>query len=449
MKPRGPGIRFGRASLAQSPREGHIQPHATVITSNLSQALRYPALHRAQWQSRDSLDAIQWRRFQKILRIAYAESPFYRETFDGAGITPDVIRSRKDLEQIPITTREDLRNPERLVCTGRSVEELHCSLTTGSTGRRTRSYFDDRAWFLAKHLLKLRARLTTGVSPTDRIALLQESEAADQGPGLRERLFRLKSFSIDQSVTALLDELRAFKPTVLYGFPSHLQRLANEVEGHLRISRVYTSGEFLVGTTRKLLEAAFDAPVLDVYGCTEVKEIAWQCLEQDGYHINSDWLLVEVPTHDPKRSSEGPILVTALYNQAMPLIRYEVGDTGTLLHEPCNCGRGLPLMRPTGGRTVDYFEIPDGSTVSPYAMTYSMEQVKGVRQFKIVQTSTDRVTVNAVTESGREQTIATEIRSNLGKLLPGVAIEVQVVEGIEPDSHGKFRVVHSHVNQAE
>jgi len=420
-----------------------------VITESLASAFRYPSLHRAQWKSRQSLEAIQWRRFKAILQFAYANSPFYRQRFDEAGIRPEDVKDRTDIGRIPVTTREDLRHSETLLCNGYRVEDLHCSLTTGSTGRRTRTYFDNRAWILAKVLLKMRARLTTGVSPTDRIALLQESDTAKKGSTLRERIFRLRPFSIDQSTSTLLEHLREFRPTVLYGFPSHLQRLADEVDGDFPISRVYTSGELLVGETRKCIEAAFEAPVLDVYGCTEVKEISWQCNERGGYHINSDWLLVEALTEDSTDGPDGPILVTALYNHAMPIIRYQVGDTGALLQEDCPCGRGLPLMQPTGGRTVNYFEIPDGSSVSPYAMTYAMEQVRGLRQFQIIQMATNRVRVRAVEESDREQEISGEIRSQLGEVLPGVEIEVQKVEHIEPDRTGKFRIVFSQVGEAE
>ena len=106
-------------------------------------------------------------------------------------------------------------------------------------------------------------------------------------------------------------------------------------------------------------------------------------------------------------------------------------------------------MQPTGGRTVNYFEIPDGSSVSPYAMTYAMEQVRGLRQFQIIQMATDRVRVKAVAEPDREQEISGEIQSQLGEVLPGVEIEVQKVERIEPDRAGKFRIVFSQVGDAE
>ena len=67
--------------------------------------------------------------------------------------------------------------------------------------------------------------------------------------------------------------------------------------------------------------------------------------------------------------------MTSLANRAMPLIRYEIGDTGELLAERCPCGRGLPLMRPTWGRSADYLALVDGTVITPYDMTCAIEHL--------------------------------------------------------------------------
>ena len=92
----------------------------------------------------------------------------------------------------------------------------------------------------------------------------------------------------------------------------------------MRPRLIFTSGELLDPATRRAIEDGFGAPVFDIYGCTELKEIAWECPAHAGLHLNADWILLEV---DPPGSA-GKILVTPLYSRAMPLLRYEVGDTG-------------------------------------------------------------------------------------------------------------------------
>ena len=71
---------------------------------------------------------------------------------------------------------------------------------------------------------------------------------------------------------------------MLYGFPGHLLRLAGTAAGRLRPRLIFTSGELLDAVTRRGIEAGFGAPVFDVYGCTEIKEIAWECPTHEGYH---------------------------------------------------------------------------------------------------------------------------------------------------------------------
>jgi len=407
--------------------------------------LRYTSLHRTQWRSRQSIERLQWQRFKRLLEIAYRQTAFYGKRFREAGITPDDIRDRSDLSRIPITTRDDLRHPDELIIRGASKEQMHFSMTTGSTGVKTRMYFDRRSWVLGKILLKIRARIACGVRVSDRVALLQLDEAVRKNTSIRKTLLRQCSFTVNQSMSSLIEQLNIYRPTVLYGAPSYLDRLARESGGLPGISRVFTSAEQLTVETRQRIQAAFGAPVFDIYGSTEVKEIAWQCDRRGGYHINSDWVLVEVLESTVGELGRGPIIVTSLYNLGLPIIRYETGDTGQLLNEKCPCGRGFPLMSPTFGRIVDHFVLPSGDIVSPWEIIIPLEHVEGLKQFQVVQEALNRVVVNAVPDAGSEEAVEASILANLPAILPDVEIQVQWHADIEPESTGKYRIVLSRV----
>ncbi len=406
--------------------------------------IRYWRMHRDPWLPADVLRRRQWARLQSILRHAFETSPFYRRRFGEAGITPDDVTSFADLRRLPVTTREDLRDPDEILSSSYERSTLKRSRTSGSTGRVTTTYFDRRAWWTAKISLKIRARLACGVRPWDRVALFQESDGVDGA--LRSWILRRKSFPIFDPLSSVVDEVRAYSPTALYGFPSYLARLGAVATGVVRPRVIFTSGEMLDNETRRKIETAFRAPVLDVYGSTELKEIAWECPAREGYHINSDWILVEVLDDRPGSGRrDGPLLVTSLYNYGMPLIRYQLGDTGYLIETPCSCGRGLPLMAPCLGRSVDYFVLPGGATVSPYRMTCAVENVNGLRQYQIIQEAIDRVVVKVVPVDGPAPVVEGQIREVLGPLLEGVQTSVRFVEKIEPEPSGKHRIVISRV----
>jgi phenylacetate-CoA ligase len=122
--------------------------------------------------------------------------------------------------------------------------------------------------------------------------------------------------------------------------------------GGIRPKGIISSAEVLTPENRELIETTFGCRVFDRYGCREVSVIASECGEHQGLHINADNLLVETVTDQgPVRGEDGEVLITDLRNFAMPLIRYRIKDVGRLLPQACGCGRGLPLMRISGGRT--------------------------------------------------------------------------------------------------
>jgi phenylacetate-CoA ligase len=399
------------------------------------------ALHRDQWRSRDEIARLQWRRLQDLLAHAEISSPFWRERFAALGTSAAEIRTPADLACLPPTTRADLRRPERLLAEEFARCRLKTAMTLGSTGSRTTSYFDRDAWLVGKHLLKLRARLACGMRPTDRVALFQEAD-----PDRRPQRFaaRARSFSIHVPPEHIVTDVAAFAPDVLYGFPGHMLRLGFAAGGRLRPRLVFTSGELLDTATRRRIEAAFACRVFDVYGSTETKEIAWECPAGAGYHLNADWLLVETePSGDGYGPATSRILVTSLYNRAMPLIRYELGDTGELLDASCPCGRGLPLMRPTWGRSVDYFILADGVPITPYDLTCAIEHLPGMTRYQIVQRARDRVEVLVQPGPGFEPSTALAIQAALRPVLRGLSPEIRVVEQLEHERSGKFRIVRS------
>jgi phenylacetate-CoA ligase len=400
---------------------------------------RWYRVQREQWLRPAELEHLQWSRFMRVLRHAAAHSPFYRRKFRSVGLTPEDIRDPADLALIPVTSREELRSSEDFIVDGCRKESLYHSFSSGSTGQSVKTYFGPDAWLLGRFLLKLRARIACGVRPWDRLALFQAG--ALENSRLRRYLLRQASFSIHEPLEDVVRRLRRMAPTVLYGFPNHFRRLAELPRAGILPKRIFTSGEMMTAETRRAIEAHFDAPVYDVYGCTELKEIAWECPERRGHHINSDWLLVESLPATARGDPEGMMVITSLYNYAMPLIRYRLGDTGRLLNGLCACGRGLPLMDPRFGRSMDYFCLADGRLVSPYALSSELERLHTVRQFQIVQSAYDRVVVNVVPDQGFGAQARDAIRAALGALLPGVVLDIREVDSIPRETSGKYRKV--------
>ena len=104
-----------------------------------------------------------------------------------------------------------------------------------------------------------------------------------------------------------------------------------------------------------------------------------------------------------------------------------------------------PLMSPDTGRAVDYVVLRDGREVSPYTVMTPVEALTGVAQFEILQEAIDRVLVRIVPSPSWEEMTRDLIHKSMNEILPGVRIEVDLVELIDQQSTVKYRIVQSRV----
>ena len=85
------------------------------------------------------------------------------------------------------------------------------------------------------------------------------------------------------------------------------------------------------------------------------------------------------------------MICTGLFNFAMPLIRYKVGDVAIPLDEKCSCGRMLPLVKSIEGRIDDMILTPEGRFISPASMSLAFEFAKNIKEAQIVQNAKEKI----------------------------------------------------------
>ena len=204
----------------------------------------------------------------------------------------------------------------------------------------------------------------------------------------------MRSFSILQPTSALVDELNAFAPTVLATYPTVAALLADEASCgalHFAPKEVWTGGETLSAAVRQRLELAFGCAVRNNYGASEFMSIAWEC-GQRRLHVNADWVILEPVDERGRPTPVGELsyatLLTNLANHVQPLIRYDLGDQVRLCHEPCDCGSPLPVIE-VQGRSDDALVMAGRYgrpvTLLPLALTTVLEDQAGVFDFHLRQ----------------------------------------------------------------
>ncbi len=410
------------------------------------------------YQSIDFLGHLQWEKLQSVLHYSYDQVPFYRNRFDCAGIKPSDIRSPSDMLRIPVLTKKELRSAgyDILSKSHNNPAKLKTSTSSGSTGQPTNSYFSLHDWFMLKFILKYRSKRICGFYPVIHKVVLVN--ANPEGVVLREnkklinKLLRKRSVSINQKIEDHLAVYREFKPDVLYGTVSYFKELKSfllkDQIQWLKPKMIFTSGEIYHPQTRMEIESVFNCPVYDIYGSTEFKEVAWECPHKRGYHINMDAYFVEFIKNNRRAEAfeEGRIVITSLVNRAMPLIRYDQGDSGTYTNAGCKDGINFPFMHAVTGRSVDYFELKNGRRIAPFSLVVAVHECAAfaLQQFQVIQKKPDLIVIKIVPNNRFTEAVETAIYHQLHHVIgKSVMICLKRVNRIERDQSNKFHLVKS------
>ena len=420
--------------------------------------LKYVALWSMLRNERRPLDALERERdvaLRRLVTRAYEHVRFYRRLFDQKGLTPDDVRTAQDLRKLPVIDKRALRMQpiEDLLRAGDRVQQLTRLSTSGSSGAPFDVYIDARSSQLRK-AQSLRPYLSNGRGPGDRCMLLTGHPHG--APKWFERLGVLREHRLDckSPLEQQLAMVNALRPHVIQGYPSALASLAAFVRDERRMLHqprlVFTDSELLTAENRRLIEEVLGVPPIDIYGTWETGNIAYQCERRQGHHVANDCVILEVIPDDgnPARSGEeGRLVCTVLNNDAMPLIRYELGDIAAYATEPCGCGRSFPVLKVITGRANDLLRMADGRTISPEGLLARFDTMGAfIREYQVIQDALEQFRVLVVPGVRFDDAAPGRIRAIFEAWRPSVAVTIEAVDQIPRESSGKRRVFRSHVN---
>jgi phenylacetate-CoA ligase len=413
---------------------------------------------RALKMPRSALDDLRFNLVKNQLVRAYEDVDFYHDAFVQRGLNPHNFQNIAELTEYPIIDKQDIQqNFSSFISNKVSIDELNKSHSSGSTGRPLWTYFDRKAWVRKKYFSKLRARMACGLKPGEKIVICDTDPPAELEKRNKKIIFsnpvlKTRYVSIFDTPRKNIEDLIRFCPQTVDSMPSHLFQLAMFMKEHNiklpSIKRIFTSSEYLEPNMRQFLRQIFEAELYDIYGCTEVKEVAWECEKHSGYHINEDDVFLEILNDSvPAKPGEvGEIVLTDLRNRAMPLIRYRLGDLGMLLPGTCSCGRVFSLMLPAAGRSSEYVTTPSGKRISPYRFTTAIEKTPGLLQYQFIQDSVDGIIINIIMDDHEQKDTIEEIQTKIQPVIgEEMRIQIKMCDQIDIEENGKYKVVKSSV----
>jgi len=274
-----------------------------------------------------------------------------------------------------------------------------------------------------------------------------------------KKLYQLDGLRLsDEMLKKYVNEINRVNPKIILAYVQSIFELAKFIErNNLEVSKIksiITSAAMLTDDVKNYIESIFHCDVYNRYGSREVGLIASSCEESNKLHINMLQKYVEIlddknnPVPENKR---GNIIITNLINYYMPLIRYKIGDLGSLNFslEKCGCDMHLLQLDNVFGRITDIFKTSTGKKIYGGFFTHLFYFRENVKQFQVIQENMDEILVKIVTLNGKhlqhsnEKDLIKKMRRTLGEELN---IKVEYVDLIEPSPSGKFRYTISHLN---
>lgn len=235
-------------------------------------------------------------------------------------------------------------------------------------------------------------------------------------------------------------------PEYLLSFPSNILALTEHFAEHglslPALREVRTVGEMVHAELRERVRSAWNVPVTDLYSSQELGVIALQCPSGSGlYHVQSESVLVEILDDAGAPCAPGAIgrvVVTALHNLAMPLIRYEIGDYAEA-GPPCPCGRGLPTLARIVGRQRNMLVLPDGERRWPLSGFRAFREIAPIRRYQLAQLDPEHLELRLVADRpltrAEEQRLAAVVCDALGH---DFSVRCTYRNQLLPSEGGKF-----------
>ncbi len=441
-----------------------------------------------------------WARLKDMITHAYAHVPFYKERMERLGLTPASFTNFDDFRRLPPTTKADISAnfPDRITSAQKNFKPWRYVSTSGTTGRLTVIH-DFRKRDLARASLLLALNSATGYHPGMKYLDIPPDICANVCgtsntserriiPFVWEKLRKKKRFDaqdiselrglIDRQLVHRQIQLTRFGPE---GFKqkkdvldSYLEKIAECRPYHVRglASYLYMlaihildekcqppsipgglipMGSSMTSYMRETIEMAFECRVHETYGSAELGSIAAECGRQNGLHPFTGLFYVEVVRNGkPARDGDlGKVLISDLYNYAMPLLRYDIGDVAIRKQGPCPCGLTSDQIE-IQGRIQDCLTGRHGTILtSDQVMDEVLRAFPGVMGFQL-EAKTNNEYYLQIVPRGDAIPDVNAIISFLSQLLAEPSkITARIVPTILPEQGGKYRFIKNRTNNVE
>lgn len=401
--------------------------------------------------SRDEMTNLQSARLRKLVDRVYHSVEFYRKKMQALGLEPGDIKGIEDLEKLPFTTKDDLRDtyPFGMFAVPNSqITRIHAS--SGTTGKPTVVGYTRRDIDTWSECVA-RCITMAGLGQNDIIQVAYGYGLFTGGLGAHYGAEKLGATVVPMSTgntKKLINMMVDFGVTGIMCTPSYLLHIAETIQemgvrDKIKLKASLNGAEPWTEKMRSQIENMLGIHAHDIYGLSEIMGpgVATDCQFHSGLHIHEDYFLPEIvdqKTLKPLRDGmTGELVISTLTKEGIPLIRYRTKDLTSITHKPCQCGRTTARIARFTGRTDDMLIIR-GVNVFPSQIEAALLEMGGTTpHYLLIVDRVNNLDTLEVRVEVEERFFSDEIREleNLTKKITevikqaiGLAVKVKLVE---------------------
>ena len=360
---------------------------ARVALEDWKEQIRDPKI---ECMSKDEMKALQSERLVKQVKNVYDNVAFYRKKMDEIGIEPGDIKGIEDINKLPFTTKEDLRDNYPFGLLAVPQEKIaRVQGTSGTTGKLTLASYTQKDVDVWGECIA-RALTMAGLTAADRLHICYGYGLFTGGMGLDLGARALGCMAIPMSSGNTKRQLMCmedFGATAFACTPSYALYLAEAAQeagivDRLQLKAGINGAEPWTDEMRLKIESGLNVNSFDIYGRCEITGpgVAMDCIHHKGLHVYEDYFYPEVLNPADQTAcadgETGELVFTTLAKEGMPLLRYRTKDLTSIDHSPCECGRTLPRIQKFTGRTDD-MKVIRGVNVFPTQVEAALLSIGG------------------------------------------------------------------------
>ncbi len=401
--------------------------------------------------SRDEMTALQSKRLVKVVNRVYHNVEYYRKKMQQAGVEPGDIRGIEDIDKLPYTTKDDLRDtyPFGLFAAPQSeIVRIHAS--SGTTGKATVVGYTRKDIEIWSECVA-RALTMAGIGRGDTIQVAYGYGLFTGGLGAHYGAEHLGATVVPMSTgntKKLTTMMKDFGVTGIACTPSYLLHIAETLEAdgdidNIKLKAAICGAEPWTEQMRLQIEEKLHISAHDIYGLSEIMGpgVACDCQYHKGLHVYEDHFLPEIIDPETLRpigaGETGELVFTTLTKEGIPLIRYRTKDLTSISYDKCECGRTLARISRFKGRSDDMLIIRGVNVFPSQVEAALLEMGETTPHYMMIVDRVNNLDTLEVQVEVEERFFSDEIKEleNLTKKIAhtiqqaiGLAVKVKLVE---------------------